>query len=171
MLLALSGKLSHAKGKKVYGYLKRDVKNLVDRIIDEIAEDERVDALYKEWNKWQGEIRKFYENSPEKQVPLSQCAAFKSLKNLIISEAMQISHNVRSTEWIQGEVAVREPSVFFATVRLMTGLQKIFQEEFRKENRTGRYHIDRKRRKKLTERRRAQGHRTDDHEPEQQIEG
>ena len=145
--------------------------NLVDRIIDEIAEDERVDALYKEWNKWQGEIRKFYENSPEKQVPLSQCAAFKSLKNLIISEAMQISHNVRSTEWIQGEVAVREPSVFFATVRLMTGLQKIFQEEFRKENRTGRYHIDRKRRKKLTERRRAQGHRTDDHEPEQQIEG
>ena len=171
MLLALSGKLSHTKGKKVYGYLKRDVKNLVDRIIDEIAEDERVDALYKEWNKWQGEIRKFYENSPEKQVPLSQCAAFKSLKNLIISEAMQISHNVRSTEWIQGEVAVREPSVFFATVRLMAGLQKIFQEEFRKENRTGRYHIDRKRRKKLTERRRAQGHRTDDHEPEQQIEG
>ena len=80
MLLALSGKLSHTKGKKVYGYLKRDVKNLVDRIIDEIAEDERVDALYKEWNKWQGEIRKFYENSPEKQVPLSQCAAFKSLK-------------------------------------------------------------------------------------------
>mgnify|MGYP000314421136 FL=1 len=75
MLLALSGKLSHTKGKKVYGYLKRDVKNLVDRIIDEIAEDERVDALYKEWNKWQGEIRKFYENSPEKQVPLSQCAA------------------------------------------------------------------------------------------------
>lgn len=171
MLLALSGKLSHTKGKKVYGYLKRDVKNLVDRIIDEIAEDERVDALYKEWNKWQGEIRKFYENSPEKQVPLSQCAAFKSLKNLVISEVMQISHNVRSTEWIQGEVAVREPSVFFATVRLMTGLQKIFQEEFRKENRTGRYHIDRKRRKKLTEKRRAQGHRTDDHEPEQQIEG
>ena len=42
---------------------------------------------------------------------------------------MQISHNVRSTEWIQGEVAVREPSVFFATVRLMTGLQKIFQED------------------------------------------
>ena len=41
MLLALSGKLSHTKGKKVYGYLKRDVKNLVDRIIDEIAEDER----------------------------------------------------------------------------------------------------------------------------------
>ena len=108
MLLALSGKLSHTKGKKVYGYLKRDVKNLVDRIIDEIAEDERVDALYKEWNKWQGEIRKFYENSPEKQVPLSQCAAFKSLKNLIISEAMQISHDVRSPEWIQGEAVEQD---------------------------------------------------------------
>lgn len=80
----------------------------MDRIIDEIAEDERVDALYKEWNKWQGEIRKFYENSPEKQVPLSQCAAFKSLKNLIISEAMQISHDVRSPEWIQGEAVEQD---------------------------------------------------------------
>lgn len=57
--------------------MKRDVKNLVDRIIDEIAEDERVDALYKEWNKWQGEIRKFYENSPEKQVPLSRALHLK----------------------------------------------------------------------------------------------
>ncbi len=85
----------------------------MDRIIDEIAEDERVDALYKEWNKWQGEIRKFYENSPEKQVPLSQCAAFKSLKNLVIKEALQINPNVRIAEWIQEEAAVREPSVFF----------------------------------------------------------
>ena len=104
MLLALSGKLSHTKREKSLWIFEAGRKNLVDRIIDEIAEDERVDALYKEWNKWQGEIRKFYENSPEKQVPLSQCAAFKSLKNLIISEAMQISHNVRSTEWIQGKL-------------------------------------------------------------------
>lgn len=108
MLLTLSEKLSHTKGKKVYGYLKRDVKNLVDGIIDEIAEDERVDALYKEWNKWQGEIREFYANSPAKQVPLSQCAAFKSLKNLVIREAMQMNHDVRSPEWIQGEAADKD---------------------------------------------------------------
>ena len=43
-------------GKKVYGYLKRDVKNLVDRIVDELAKDERIDALYRAWGKWQDEI-------------------------------------------------------------------------------------------------------------------
>lgn len=49
--------------------------------------------------------------------------------------------------------------------------QKQYIEEMVRKIPEARYHIDRKRRKKLTERRRAQGHRTDDHEPEQQIEG
>ncbi|MFR8755259.1 MAG: hypothetical protein ACLVG5_00285 [Clostridium sp.] len=52
----------------------------MDRIIDEIAEDERVDALYKEWNKWQGEIRKFYENSPENRCRCRSALHLKALK-------------------------------------------------------------------------------------------
>ena len=171
MLLALSGKLSHTKREKSLWIFEAGRKNLVDRIIDEIAEDERVDALYKEWNKWQGEIRKFYENSPEKQVPLSQCAAFKSLKNLIISEAMQISHNVRSTEWIQGKLRSGTFCIFCYSKADDWSAKNISGRVPKKKTGRGRYHIDRKRRKKLTEKRRAQGHRTDDHEPEQQIEG
>ena len=50
----------------------------------------------------------FMKTARKKQVPLSQCAAFKSLKNLIISEAMQISHDVRSPEWIQGEAVEQD---------------------------------------------------------------
>ena len=42
----------------VYGYLKRDVKDLVDHIVDELEKDDRVSALYREWGLWQDEIVK-----------------------------------------------------------------------------------------------------------------
>ena len=39
MLLNLSDRLSKTSGKKVYGYLKSDVKAIIDSIVDEIASD------------------------------------------------------------------------------------------------------------------------------------
>ena len=36
-LQLLSGRLEHTRGKKVYGYLKADVKRLGDQIVDELA--------------------------------------------------------------------------------------------------------------------------------------
>ena len=44
-MVRLAERLQNTGGKKVYGYLKRDVKNLVDRIVDELAKEEKVDAL------------------------------------------------------------------------------------------------------------------------------
>ena len=38
-LQQLSGRLKNTGGKKVYGYLKADVKRLVDQIVDELAKD------------------------------------------------------------------------------------------------------------------------------------
>ena len=55
-ILELSKRLQHTGGKKVYGYLKRDVKDLVDHIVDELGKDSRVSALYQEWDLWQKEI-------------------------------------------------------------------------------------------------------------------
>ncbi len=56
MMVHLSERLQNTGGKKVYGYLKRDVKNLVDRIVDELAKEEKVDALYRAWGKWQDPV-------------------------------------------------------------------------------------------------------------------
>ena len=39
-LLELADRLSQTKGKKVYGYLKLDVKAIVDSIVDELSNDE-----------------------------------------------------------------------------------------------------------------------------------
>ena len=48
-LLELSIKLHNTKSKKVYGYLKKDVKELIDSIVDLLAEDENISKLYDLW--------------------------------------------------------------------------------------------------------------------------
>lgn len=86
----LASRLQNTSGKKVYGYLKRDVKNLVDQIVDELAKDSRVDALYQTWGKWQNEILLTYQKTAPPLPPLSQQKQFKSIKNMVIAEAMKL---------------------------------------------------------------------------------
>lgn len=86
----LAGRLQNTGGKKVYGYLKADVKALVDQIVDELAKDTRVAELYAAWGRWQDEIRKTYTGKPQPLPPLSRQPQFKSIKNMVIAEAMKI---------------------------------------------------------------------------------
>ena len=90
MMVRLAGRLRNTGGKKVYGYLKRDVKDLVDRIVDELAKDERVDALYQAWGKRREEILMTYQNSAPPLPPLSGQPQFKSLKNMVIAKAVKL---------------------------------------------------------------------------------
>ena len=48
-LIELSERLSKTKAKKVYGYLQKDVKELIDSIVDELSKDERIAELYDLW--------------------------------------------------------------------------------------------------------------------------
>lgn len=70
-MLLLSERLQNTRGKKVYGYLKRDVKNLIDEIVDELAKDSRVSALYQSWGNWQKEILLTYQKNAPPLPPLS----------------------------------------------------------------------------------------------------
>ena len=49
LLIQLAVRLSKTSGKKVYGYLKADVKAIVDSIVDELEKDRRVSELYDLW--------------------------------------------------------------------------------------------------------------------------
>ena len=90
MLRALADKLSRTKGKKVYGYLKADVKSMVDAIVDELARDERIAKLYGLWYEQKEEILHIYSETGQRKVPLSQNNEFKTIRNAVISEAMNL---------------------------------------------------------------------------------
>lgn len=94
LICLLADRLQKTKGKKVYGYLKADVKKLVDQIVDELAKEPGVEKLYQTWGEWNNQILQFYSNSYPPLPPLSKHPQFKSIKNMVIAEALQIgSHH------------------------------------------------------------------------------
>lgn len=90
MLLNLADRLSKTSGKKVYGYLKADVKAIIDSIVDELASDERISTLYDLWYEQRESVIKTYTDELPERVSLPQNKEFKSIKNAVTQEAMNI---------------------------------------------------------------------------------
>ena len=79
------------KGKKVYGYLKPEVKALVDSIVEELANDSRIIKLYNLWyEQKENTIRTYTDEIPDR-IPLVNNKEFKSIKNAIIKEALKLN--------------------------------------------------------------------------------
>ena len=89
-LKTLAHRLSRTKGKKVYGYLKADVKALVNSIVDELEKDDRIASLYALWYEQREEIIRNYTEDVPKRVALSANAEFKSVRNAVIKEAVNL---------------------------------------------------------------------------------
>lgn len=90
-LLELADRLSQTKGKKVYGYLKLDVKAIVDSIVDELSNDDRIKKLYDLWyEQKENTIRTYTDEIPDR-IPLAQNKEFKSIKNAVIKEALKLN--------------------------------------------------------------------------------
>lgn len=73
----------------MYGYLKADVKAIVNDIVDELAKEERVAECYQAWQKSREEIQHYYKDSEIERIPLSQQKELKSIKNMVIREAVR----------------------------------------------------------------------------------
>lgn len=94
LIIYLSEKLKHTSGKKQYGYLKAPIKAVIDQIVDEITKDARVAKLYSSWYEMRNEVLSTYADKLQPPLPLSQQKEFKSIKNMVIAEALNIeSHH------------------------------------------------------------------------------
>lgn len=87
---ALAEMLKDAKGKKVYGYLKKPAKAQVDAIVDELAQLPAVAECYEAWNHLRDAVDGYYKDTPREWLPLSQQKEFKAIKNAVIREAENI---------------------------------------------------------------------------------
>lgn len=94
----LSKRLMNTGGKKVYGYLKADVKAIINRIVNELAKEEMVAECYRKWLESKNEIMHYYKDADEEQIPLSEQKEFKSLKNMVIREALRYGEGYFYTE-------------------------------------------------------------------------
>ncbi len=90
-LLKLADRLSKTKGKKVYGYLKPDVKAIVDSIVEELANDSRIKKLYDLWYEQKENTIKTYTDEMPNRIPLVDNKEFKLIKNAVIKEVLKLN--------------------------------------------------------------------------------
>ena len=91
------------KGKKQYGYLPKSVKAMVDGIVDELEEDDRIKRLYDLWYECKCLIYQTYTDVPPKRFPLSQENAFKPIRNAVIKRASELAFELADDEPIPQE--------------------------------------------------------------------
>ena len=90
--------LETTTGKKQYGYLKKPLKQIVDVIVDALAQQPEVAECYEVWNQVRDEINGYYSSAPRERLPLSQQKEFRKIKNMVIREAENIRLGVPTFE-------------------------------------------------------------------------
>ena len=91
LLLKLARQLSTTTGKKQYGYLKPELKRLVDAIVTEFAKDPRIEELYDLWYEQKESGIRFYKDEMPERVPLTDNPEFRTMKNMILQEAENLA--------------------------------------------------------------------------------
>ena len=88
LYVRLISQLSNYKGKKVYGYLPKNIKQTVDDIVAALAKDERIAELYAEWNKANREKLSVYYDKKKPDILLEENKEFRDIKNAVIRSAV-----------------------------------------------------------------------------------
>lgn len=93
LISQLAEQLKKHKGKKLYGYLQKDIKNTVDAIVRELAKDNRIADFYAEWNNINRQKLSIYHDKPDPDIPLEDNREFRSIKNAIIRAVLELDGN------------------------------------------------------------------------------
>ena len=93
LFLKLAEQLKTVKGKKVYGYLPKEVKQTVDEIVSVLAKDKNIAELYKKWNEINREKLSLYHEKETPDIPLEDNKEFRSIKNVIIRSAVEFGQS------------------------------------------------------------------------------
>ena len=82
--------LQNVKGKKVYGYLPKEIKETVNKIFSELAKDENIRQLYDKWCSLERLKCKTYTQK-EKELPaLTDNKVFQPVRNMIIGTVLNM---------------------------------------------------------------------------------
>lgn len=94
LVARLRNQLAESKGKKVYGYLKPDVKKTVDEIFAKLADNDSVKKMYDLWCEMEQQKHDVYSSAKVKFPELQDNNEFKSVKNMIIQQVMNVNLSV-----------------------------------------------------------------------------
>lgn len=101
-LIKLVGKLNDqfksVTGKKVYGYLKPEVKQTVNAIFEALAENDSIQKMYKLWCEMEQQKHDVYSSAKLQFPTLVDNKEFKSVKNMIVQTVLDMNSPVIDIE-------------------------------------------------------------------------
>ena len=98
LMRKIRDEVQQQKGKKLYGYLPRKTKKLVDFALHEFAKDGDLSEIYAKWNEVNREkLSLYYDTKDKPDVPIEKNPELRSLKNMLIRTALSINFNAQMT--------------------------------------------------------------------------
>lgn len=94
----LHTQLVESKGKKVYGYLKSDVKKTVDEIFMRLANNESIKKMYDLWCEMEQQKHDVYSSAKVDFPSLVDNKEFRSVKNMIVQTVLQMDFQMPEME-------------------------------------------------------------------------
>ena len=91
LIKQLQNELANCKGKKIYGYLPKNVKHTVDELLRHIVEENRpLQYMYARWNEVNRlKLALYYDSENDKDIPIETNKEFRSLKNMLIKAVQE----------------------------------------------------------------------------------
>lgn len=86
----LHEQLQTTKGKKVYGYLPKAVKQTVDEVFTLLSENENIQKLYEKWCEFEKAKYRMYTQKDKEFPALVDNKEFSSVRNMIIRTVMKM---------------------------------------------------------------------------------
>ena len=90
LIKTLKTQLKNCKGKKVYGYLPPNVKEIVDKVFKELSKDKNIQSLYEKWCELERQKYKTYTQKEKEFPPLYENKVFHSVRNSIIGQVLNM---------------------------------------------------------------------------------
>ena len=150
----LTDAMKEHKGKWLYGYLPKPTKDLVDKIIHEIAKDEGIAALYSKWNEINREKLSLYHEKKTPDIPLEDNKEFRSIKNDLLRAFKILSQ-------LPPENPVNAAQVKASASGILLQLAKLIAQSCQRKRAKLRSQVDSKLLSEIEEKKRAHGLKTD----------
>ena len=129
LIRKLYSQLQNVKGKKVYGYLPQEVKETVNSIFSELANDDNIRQLYEKWCSLESLKYKTYTQKEKELPPLVYNKVFQPVRNMIIRTVLDMNYPV-----IDVEIEEPDPTEQFENDDFYVDISPQFDESEQSEN-------------------------------------
>ena len=104
LIFTLKKQLDSTNGKKVYGYLKPEVKTTVDEVFKILSQEKNISELYEKWCELERQKYKTYTQKEKEFPPLWENKVFQPVRNMIVQQVLNIQFLVEAIEVAEPEL-------------------------------------------------------------------